>query len=223
MAVCNLLQDVKNIHKDKRGIVVGSGYFVNYFDFNKLKEDDIIFACNQSVTFLEKADYFCIADLAVLKANFFKHGQSITNKTVMFGGAFANSKSESCLVFNRRYYDEFNFKFSNELEEVICGDVVHITSHFAYATGCNPIILVGVDLNYENGKKYCDTKSFDKIINWNRKRGWPYSHHPEGKGDPNLEQSFERWKEIKKQNPNIQFLNVNPKSRLTEIFESIEL
>ena len=41
--------------------------------------------------------------------------------------------------------------------------------------------------------------------------------------DTDLDNSFNAWKTIKEQNPNIKFLNTNPKGRLIELFETIPL
>jgi len=230
----NSLSLVKNIHKENRAFIFGSGYSVNIFDFNKINKEDIIFACNQSITALKRCNYFCMTDGAIPEANFFDYGREISDKIAFCSGTsfiklpavieqYEKIKEKS-YFFNRRYNQPQNMNFNIEDDSLIVGtDVVHVTSHLAHIMGCNPLILVGVDLNYKKGQKYCSNTEFKKDIIWSRAEQrpgmWPISKNPSGEGDKNLNDSYSTWISIKNANKNVIFLNTNPCGKLSNLFD----
>jgi hypothetical protein len=214
----NLLPEVKNIHKGHRAIVLGSGYFLDKIDFSKISREDIIFSCNQSITALKYCDYFCMVDEAIPGSNYFTYGLSIANKV-----AFCNIhmiKSQAI-----RYDDRVNVDFDLNDGLLITGtDVVHVTAHLSHIMGCFPIILAGVDLNHDSGKKYCNSDEFNnEIIYQPGIKRVTIPKNSSGSDDRDLEKSFETWERIKNSNKQITFLNVNPKGRLSELFETVNL
>jgi len=228
------LSDVKNSHKGSRAIVCGSGWSLNSFNFDALPKSDIIFACNHAVTALKHCNYFCIADGAVTEANFFEYGTGISDKVVFLRGAscFASPtvmslydklKDKLYVIDHRNSASNFDFNLNDGL--LITGtDVVHGTTHLAHMMGCSPIILVGVDLNYKNGKKYCDSSEFKKEVQWSTAQGyrgkWFYSQNPSGDDDFSLTNSFSVWKAIKDINKDVVLLNANPQGKLSTLFNS---
>jgi hypothetical protein len=228
------LHSFHNKHKGCRALILGSGYSLNDFDFRKITENDIIFACNQAITVLKHCNYFCMTDGAIPEVNFFEYGASISDNIAFCDGkgfrelpAVINQYEkikEKSLFFNRRNHDPENVKFDLDDGLLIVGtDVIHPTAHLAYIMGCSPLVLIGVDLNYDNGKKYCENTEFKNEIIWSMAHArpimWPMSKNPTGEDDPNLMKSFEIWKAIKKENENIKFLNVNPRGRLSSLFD----
>jgi hypothetical protein len=224
-----------NIHKGKRGIICGSGYSIDNFDFGKLSKDDIIFAVNQSVTAMKRCNYFCMTDVTVVGSNFFEYGYNISDKIMMCSGLsfynYINSNlyqkiKDKTHFLNRRYNNKVNASFNLNDGVLIDGaDVIHPTAHLAHIMGCSPIVLIGVDLNYKDGKKYCDSKEFKKEVEWPANTGTPTKPfgNASGADDFLLTTSFNMWLKVKDQNPNVKFLNANPKGRLTELFETIQL
>jgi len=84
--------------------------------------------------------------------------------------------------------------------------------------GCSPIILVGIDLNYRTGVKYCTGTIFKEKVIWPKEAPIIYSSLPDGRDDINLNMSYNLWCQIKNQNPQVKFININPNSRLTTLF-----
>lgn len=234
----NSLSEVQDVHKGHRALILGSGYSLEKIDFEEISKEDILFSCNQSVTMLKHCDYFCMTDGAIPEANFFPYGADITNKIVFCSGMsflhlpavieqYEKIKNKS-YFFNRRYHNTGNVDFNLNDGLLIDGnDVVHVIAHLAHIMGCSPIILAGVDLNYDNGKKYCSNTEFKEKIVWSmeekRPAMWPISKSPSGIGDSNLERSFKVWTNIKEVNKSIVFLNASPEGRLSDLFETILL
>jgi hypothetical protein len=226
------LSKVKHIHKGKRAFVVGSGSSIDCFDWSVcVNKDDIILAVNQSVTALDKCNYFCMTDGANIESNFFQYGVSICDKVIMANGYFFDLPAfidqydlfrYKTYIFNRRYNDIHNHNFNLQDGLLIAGtDVVHVTAHLAHIMGCSPIFLIGVDLNYDNHKKYCAPTKFKQEVKWsNNTPKCMLETTQSGLYDPFLNESFHTWKEIKQQNSDISFINLNPQSRLTELFET---
>ena len=220
----------RNIHKGKRAIVCGSGYSINNINWDNLPNDDIIFSCNQSITSLNHCNYFCMTDGSIVEASFFEYGISISDNIMFCSGnsfivfqpvinIYEKIKNKSYFL-NRRYKSPSDLNFDLDDGLLITGkDVVHVVSHLAYIMGCCPIVLIGVDLNYNNGKKYCDSIKYGKEVIW----GDQYKVNPIGDTDNILLDSFQTWISIKTQNPNIKFQNANPNGKLSDIFETINL
>ena len=238
------LSEVRGIHKGCRAFVLGGGYSVNDFDFDELGKSDIIFSTNQSITVMKHCNYFCMTDCSIPEANIFEYGIGVADKV-----AFCNDTDsyelpgvldhwdqlkDKCYFFERRWGNRNNLDFGLDDGLMIVGtDVIHVVSHLAHVMGCSPIVLVGVDLGYRNGQKYCvGTEFTEKIVWWiNRERypkKWkdiqppPLAKDPSGKDDQGLRQSLGIWRSIKEANKNIVFLNANPKGGLSELFETYE-
>jgi len=228
------IQDFKNIHKGKRAIVCGAGPSVNDINFDLISPDEnIIFACNQSVTALSRCDYFCIADNANVVLPFFLHGIDIATKVVAIGNFYsAEHLASNCA--NAQYKKELVHKLHNKIHilprgegdslafsksgPIIRGpageDVIHVTSHFAYIMGCKEIVLAGVDLTVNNGI-YCNPTTYKKEVDWS---GVAPVNNPQW-----LDASYNTWLKVKEINSNIKFLDASPRGRLNEIFDSIPI
>lgn len=223
----------QNKHSNKRAIICGSGPSINNFNQSKITKNDIIFSCNQSITAIDRSDYFCMTDWAVSESSFFEYGIDHSDNIMCFGNHFFDEPNINRLfekLKNKIHFLPRNSVnkaqyFQFDLDNLIYGiDVVHVAANFAYITGCNPIVLVGVDLNYSGGKKYCEPKSFKQTVLWWGTKSFDYSSNPSPPTtDIDLNMSYSGWELIKKSNPNIKFLNVNPEGRLTELFETIIL
>lgn len=221
----NVLQGT---HKGKRGVLLGAGWSLSETNLELFK-DDIIFACNLATTYIEKCDYFCMTDGADPESNFFEHSCSISKKNLFMDEDLRKSpgikklwdKIESKSLFFSRRSDRDNYKFHSDDGKLIRGyDIGHVMAHIAYLTGCDPIVLVGFDLNYKNNKKYCDSKMGE--IKWSETQGYGsnlfYSKLGDGGDDKNLINAYAAWIKVKNQNTHINFFITNPKSRLIDHF-----
>jgi len=228
------LDSVRGIHAGRTAYVCGSGPSIDGF---VPPPDGIVFACNQSITALPRADYFCMTDGAIPEANFFDWGVARATKTIFMSGYSFLEKKEildrwdyllpRSWFFDRRYNEQtksYNFDSAEDPHRLIEGtDVIHPTAHLAWAMGCSPIVLVGVDLLYTNGRKYCNPTEFGKPVEWSypelRPAMWFESKLPDGHDDIHLMTSLDCWTKIKAANPGVAF-RVNGQGRLRSLFDS---
>ena len=225
------IQDFKDIHKGKRAIVCGTGPSLNDINFDLISSDEnIIFACNQSVTALSRCDYFCLADNAIVVMPFFEYGISIATKVIAMGRLVdlvsnchdpdQERKLTEMLegkghILPRREDMGLAFYKSGPIIRGPAGeDVIHVTSHLAYIMGCREIVLAGVDLTVNNGI-YCNPTTYKKEVDWS---GVAPVNNPQF-----LDASYNTWLKVKEINSNIKFLDASPRGRLNEIFDSIPI
>jgi len=219
----------RNIHKGQRAFVVGAGYSLNDFDTSKITDKDIVLAVNHGCTVLKHCHYFCFTDGSIPYANFFKHATNISDKIMCCANLTLYEHlvkvnmyeliKDKTYFLNRRYTTSNNLNFNFWDGLLIDGnDVSHVVSHLAHVLGCNPIILVGIDLNYRTGVKYCTGTIFKEKVIWPKEAPIIYSSLPDGRDDINLNMSYNLWCQIKNQNPQVKFININPNSRLTTLF-----
>jgi len=227
------LSSFKNIHKGKRAIVCGSAPSLNNIDFSLIKPNkNIIFACNQSVTALSKCDYFCMTDCTVPKEPFFEHGIQIARKVIVsftpewyhhhffkeerwtrHWNQFYERLKDKIYFLERKENPFFDFSCN---ERLIWGiDVVHPISHLAHITGCTEIVLAGVDLNIKN-EIYCKSSTYKHPVEFANNYNAPPSSQ-------SLTRAFNGWREIKKQNGNIVFLNTSTHGKLKELFDTVPI
>ena len=227
----NNILDFKDIHKGKRAIVCGTGPSLNDINFDLISPDEnIIFACNQSVTALSRCDYFCLADNAIVIMPFFKYGISIATKVIAMGRLVdlvsnchdTDRERELTEMLESKVHilprkEDISLAFSKS-GPIFRGppgeDVIHVTSHFAYITGCREIVLAGVDLTVNNGI-YCNPTTYKKEVDWS---GVAPVNNPQF-----LDASYNTWLKVKEINSNIKFLDASPRGRLNEIFDSIPI
>lgn len=210
------IHTISGIHEGKRAIICGSGPSLNDIDFNKISKDNIIFACNQSVTVMNYCNYFCMTDAVIpSKVGLFNYGASIADTVVSLGRLwqikelpfYESIKNKVCFI--ERAGDVFNF--TNET--LIMGiDVIHPTAHLAYIMGCSPIIFAGVDLKHKNNQIYCNGITYTEELRWEFVSQ-----------ECHLGSSFDAWRKIKECNPGVKFLNASPSGRLAELFETIPI
>ena len=202
---------IRNIHKDKPIFIFGSGPSLDdYSDLNDITKHGISIACNASVMKLKRCDYFLFTDGTVPYLSYFDHAVSTSDKVLICNHLemdHIHSSIEKSYQFNRRGDDPENRIFNvDDVELIIGSDCIHVAAHCAYIMGGNPIILVGVDLKIRDGKKYFSDFLYDNKEN-----------------DPSLENSFNEWRCIKDQNPNIVFFNASMGGRLGELYPSVDL
>ena len=195
------IQDFKDIHKGKRAIVCGSGPSLNDINFDLISsEDNIIFACNQSVTTLTNILDNCgnptqedkLAKMLKGKVHVLPRGVGDSVQFKKWGPIIRGPDGE------------------NDLHE----DVVHLASHFAHITGCREIVLAGVDLTVNNGI-YCKPTTYKKEVDW--------SKVALVNENSVLDASFKTWVKVKRRNRNIKFLDASPRGTLNKIFNSIPI
>lgn len=242
----------RDIHKGKPGFVLGSGYSLTEHNINKIIEKGISFSCNSSISSIDNCDYFIFTDGVNPYYRYYKKATQVS-KNMIFAGrgidykfyyedidGYGNKlefKAKKYLIDRR--YDKLNRGFlgnTNENDisfEYVDGrlldgtDVCHVASHLAYVCGCDPIILIGVDLNYKNNERYHKEFSGELF----QEDSSPYKYMDSiayfGKNNENTDnhllQSLMGWKKIKTYNPDLNIKNTNPNGLLTGLFETIDL
>jgi hypothetical protein len=244
------VEKFRDKHKGLPGFVLGAGYSLTEFDINKIIKKGISFSCNSSIVSIDECDYFIFTDGAIPYYNFYEKAARMS-KNLIFAGKGMDQKfykeningyneviefkAEKHLI-NRRYSgvafivtnDENSAKFDHADGLLIDGsDVCHVASHLAYVCGCDPIILIGVDLNYKGSERYHRSLSEREMIQRNFS---PYKYMDNlnyfGKSnntDDHLMRSFMSWQKIKTSNPNVNIKNTNPKGLLANLFETINI
>jgi len=163
------INELENIHKDKRCIILASGPSLHHLDIQNIKTDDIVIAINAGIVKYSKSQYFlsddndvqnwnywdtilpqCEAKLLLYKDKPWQKISSIRYERIIW-------YKHKCWydLFKNIYYDD-GLELTKEAHLPIIGARNSSGSaiHFAYIMGCNPIILVGCDCCFKDDKKY---------------------------------------------------------------------
>lgn len=156
----NELQKLHNIHKGKPAVLIGGGPSINKMNLDKLK-DYVTIACNGFYLKMESLDwaptYYTVEDPLPAKDNS-KEISSLKEsiKIIPYDIKKHIRKDKKTIYTNfiRSYKlpnsKEFP-KFSEDCSKTIFwgGTVMYYNIQLASYFGCNPIYLIGVDLNYK--------------------------------------------------------------------------
>lgn len=152
----------KNKHLGKKGFVCGAGTSLK--DVPKsIAEEGIVVCVNSSGLYFDSYDYLFITDSAVF---FMEYFSEIFEKAKIV--IFANPEllsfkkqlnSDKIYLMTRRYDDSKNYKFTDD-KLCLGNDACVPATHFSFVLGLNPITLCGIDLCYNNNKRYFSEKSF---------------------------------------------------------------
>lgn len=245
------LEDFRDIYKDKIGFVLGSGYSLKNWNLNNIINKGISFSCNGSIIEIDRSDYYMLTDGIIPYYNYFDKASLVCDNMIFASKGWETTDCYNKNVngynnpievkskkyqLNRRYHDANNTDFNIKDGLLICGsDVCHVATHFAYICGCNPIILIGIDLNWDGDKKYSedwgDDSMIQKINSPHKITDYPdyYNKQIITNGDKtiitdaHLLTSYSFWENIKKTNGDINIKNTNPNGRLNNLFETIDL
>ena len=224
------LANFKDRHSGKRALIFGCGPSLNNFDFSKIKPDDVTFAVNRSVALMKHCDYFCLCDGCVTISNYFQHGCKIADNIMFCSSGFdetflgGEATSEKSCFFNRRCDGIRNLNFNSDDGLLVEGnDIVQVSAHLAHIMGCDPIVMIGVDLRYIKGVKYCNGTELGCDIDEPMPEGVKQMIAASTTLDPMLITSLGVWTRIKDQNRDINFLNATPDGKLGELFPTVEI
>jgi hypothetical protein len=241
----------RNIHKGQPAFVLGAAPSLKECDISKLYSNGIIISCNSSIVELNYADYFIFADEAVVYFNFYEKVSNIS-KNVIFAGRGIDYKffhndingyNEKIEFKGKKYlidrrYDNFGRPFINNNTKgaadfnlrdgkIVDGsDVCHGAANFAYILGCDPIYMIGVDLQWDKDERYFRSFDDDSIMqrsNSPRKYMDNKSYFKPNNVDTALETSYNCWKKICNENSKLNIKCTSEKSRLKELFEYVDI
>jgi hypothetical protein len=244
------VEKFRNVHKGKTGFVLGAGYSLTECDINSVIKKGISFSCNSSIVSIDECDYFSFTDGVIPYFEFYKKAARVA-KNLIFAGKGIDLKFyyEDINAYNQniefkakkhlinRRYGGINFNLNTDINAasfdyvdglLIDGtDVCHSATHLAHICGCNPIILIGVDLNYKGSERYHKSLSDPEMLQYENS---PYKYMDdikyfgrENNSDSHLMDSYTAWQKIKTSNPNINIKNANPNGLLANIFETINI
>jgi len=208
--------------------VLGAGYSLGeHENLPELLKSYTVIACNSAISIFndgDKLDYYLITDQLVTKGNFFQK-KHIAKNIILANDAMYNDEKDNMYCVRRRYDNRtYDFSVSDTDGKLICGmDCVHVAANFAYCLGAKIIYLLGVDLRWNGDKKYCVKNENDLLVNGNMDC---YKHDKENKkndSDPSLEMSYGGWKNIIRQNMDINFINCSKTGRLKDIIPTMDL
>ena len=193
-------------HKYQTGFVLGNGPSLRNFDSSKL-ESGITIAVNSSILKAPKADYYFSCDTGMVLWESW-----LTLRNLKCDLILATNDSFQCFesrikgnVFDG--IDPSRIKYISRKKDNIFdlgnnlvhgSSSVHAAVHFAYVMGCSPIVLVGCDLKYVDGKKrFYDfpNQPKDKLINpsYEKYRRPLSKDNPGGKIDGELSHHIRKW------------------------------
>tara|TARA_B100001248_G_scaffold262690_1_gene260947 strand:- start:735 stop:1568 length:834 start_codon:yes stop_codon:yes gene_type:complete len=154
------LLSMRNSHKNQECYVIGNGPSLNEIDLNLLK-DKITIACNSFYLKHNELDflptYYTVEDPLPAVDNKLEINKiKGVNKIIPYDlrNIITPSDDVTYINFLRSYMRPSNKKFplfSRDVENKIYwgGTVVYMNIQLACFLGCNPIYLIGVDLNYK--------------------------------------------------------------------------
>lgn len=211
------LDVIRGIHKGKKAYLIASGPSLRTVDVKKATSDGITFVVNESALLLESFDYYFITDSATFSFSYFLEGVRRC-RTLIFASpflkdAFDRIDKDNKYMFNRRFKEHNNYKFSrNDKELIVANTAIQCATHLAYVCGCDPLILMGEDLYWKKDKYCVNVKPpktpvpkglAQKII---KRDGYTTEH--------GYDLSLNIWSTIARENPELNLLNANPDSRV---------
>lgn len=151
-------RSLKDIHKGKRGFVIGNGPSLKIEDLGLLK-NDITIASNKIYLAFEETSwrpsYYTIADQILwpkIKEKIYNYNFNDVH-IPSYLNSIPKKLRSSIRVWNS---ESKNLKFSDKYDEKVYGggSITYENLQFAYHLGLNPIYILGCDHNYiENTNK----------------------------------------------------------------------
>lgn len=169
----DFFKQIKNTHTKEPALIIGNGPSLNNYNTNKLKGDLVTFGCNGifSINNSIKLDYYFALDDTACKIwhegiskcqakKFFpanlkykKWTKTINSEIIFYPSCYRKKESSDYLDLE---------SFGVETSYTVALSMLQI----AIAMGCDPINIIGVDLDFSKDKKYA-TKNYgrENIIN----------------------------------------------------------
>lgn len=209
----NSLDEIRNIHKGKIGYVMGSGTSLKEIDAQEVIKDGVSFAVNELALYLDSFDYYVFTDCAVLQKNYYPVALEKADTVIIANSDliadYERIENDKKFIFERRLDDHANYEFKPNDNKLIVGhDCVQVATHLAYICGCDPIILLGVDLCWYGDNIHCIKE--DSIKSSNPK----WKLYPErlekggSKTTPQFDYSMNIWETIARENKDNGSLNI---------------
>ena len=226
--MANMLSGLINKHENEPAIVIGSGPSLHGFT---VPDWFVSIAVNSSILKVTDADYYFSCDFGMTVWESWLLLKSLTCKLVLYNVDVGfrhleyltkEDTFEGIDESRIHYFDMKDSDLKMDTVELIRGSTsTQVAVHFAHLLGCSPIVLVGCDCKYVDGKyHYYDYlgETKDKIRKPEYK-SFKLKNLIVRVGDSNkyLDGHYECWKKIKSQNPDIHIID-NSGGRLSELW-----
>jgi hypothetical protein len=235
------LTEFHNLHHGKMCFIAGASPSLRHVDFKTIK-NFITIAVNSSIMKYPESDYYVTDDQGVLDWNYWRQ-YVLPSKCHKFlfreklGKHITNYNDSEYTFYDHRYWSqEFNrdnmLVYSDPLVPIV-GARTSVASaiNIAFIMGCDPIVLLGMDNCFEDGKRYFwefhgEPKAFqiNKFSNYSR-----FPSYIDKKTNKTIDRhchEYEKyWSHFAEANPQLlrgKILNSSVNS-LLEIFPKVEL
>jgi len=157
------ISDLKDKHKGTIGFVVGAGPSVKDVDPDSLKDHTVI-SVNSSIKKFKDCDYYVIDDWDVMNWDYFDLARDLDCTKLLYRKNFGKHerlfKPDNYALYSHKEYSvngvvkPQNLKLSKSEPIMGARTVAASAVHLAHIMGCDPIVLIGADCRYEDGKRY---------------------------------------------------------------------
>jgi hypothetical protein len=150
------IRALHNVERGRRGFVIGNGPSLKQLDLSKLR-NEVTFGCNCAWLLAERTGwlptYYCVEDCLVLEDN----AEAIRDlkgptKFLPRDHRHLIGEAEDIIYVEFQRGEPPGFPiFSDRCDEVVYfgGTVTYMMLQMAAWVGCNPIYLIGQDMNYQ--------------------------------------------------------------------------
>ena len=145
------------------GFVVGSGPSVRHIDPGALRNHTVL-SVNSSIKKFKDCDYYVCDDWDVMNWDYFDLARGLDCTKLLYRKNFAKHeslfRSDNYVYYSHKEYavngvvKPSNLKLTKSEPIIGARTVAASAIHFAYIMGCDPIVLIGSDCRYEDGKRY---------------------------------------------------------------------
>ena len=235
-----MMKDFLDKHKGKICFVLGSGPSLRHLDAEAIKPY-IVIAVNAAILKAPTAQYYFSNDYSCTLLKYWLMLKTLECELILnmtTGGFGAYESKTGMRVFegidlNRITYFEVERKLKMDKEAnklKLDSSSSHTAVHFAHILGCNPIVLLGCDCQYENNHKHFydfpNQPDGDYIKPEFAKLTPDWTGAKSGNTDGEQHHHYNAWQKVRKNNPNINIINASggrlsmfPRMSLEEILK----
>lgn len=207
------LSDMLGVHGGETGFVAASGPSLRHVP-RDLAESHPVICVNSSVQWFSGNPYYFTCDGRVV---FKKHWQDLRyreSKIICLADVTGTwihrwggiEDTDRLFLFDRTA----SSTMERDADKLIIGSCsTHCAVHMAYVMGFDPIVLLGVDCCYEDGKKYYNDFPGTPDDGYYIPVGPKHIVTPDGKSDDHLKKFDSTWAELAKKNPHVNVINAS--------------
>jgi hypothetical protein len=206
--------DVRGKFKGQPGFVAASVPTLRHFKEDEIKGKPLI-CVNNSILKFPSAPYYFTCDWSVIWRLHWQTVRWLTCKvvTAILGvheldrWSGLDNPRDRLMLWHYAEEGRSLTHMSDQVHRLVLGtSSVHSAVHFAHILGCDPIILLGNDCGYEDGKKYYTDFEGQPPDRWLLHKWEPEVVEKEDSDGP-LIGSAGYWDAVRERNPHIQILN----------------